>query len=197
MACTRNHRNRRRRGVSLMELVGTFVILAFIALGTMQLYRVGDRTQRTARFYSDAQAVARKALQRMTRTVRHASIVDMASTVTNFSAAPDSTASQIIVSVPQPNATGTDHIRFYVSSGTLYAQRNDDTGAGMALATGVQSLTINYYATTVVSSGTTNSSVDNAPASSTEVKITLVVKSGTVTTTEVTYVSLRNRNLGF
>jgi Tfp pilus assembly protein PilW len=188
----------RRRGATLVELVATFVILAFISLGTLQLYRVGDKTQRTARFYGDAQAKAREALQRISRTLRHAWSVEIASTQTNFSAAPNSDTTQSIVKVPQPYpGTSYDYIRVYLSGGTIYAQRQDDVGAGLALATGVTSLTFTYYLTAMTSTGTSVSQVNGTPATATDVEIAITLTSGTVTTTETAYVSLRNKNLGF
>jgi Tfp pilus assembly protein PilW len=188
-------RRKSRRGTSLVELMAVAFILAFVAIGTMSLYRVGDQQQRTARFYSDAQSVVREAIRRMTRTVRHSRGVVVGSSVTNFSAAPNSTTSQIIVATPEPGTTGTEYIRFYLSGTTLYAQRHDDTGAGLAIATGVQSMTISYYVTSVDASGLIRTSVNGAPATATEVQVSLVVKSGTVTTTEAAYVELRNYNL--
>jgi hypothetical protein len=109
----------------------------------------------------------------------------------------DSTTSQIIVTVPQASASGSDHIRVYLSGTTLYAQRQDDSGAGTSLATGVTGLTFTYYATTVTSTGTSIAQVDNAPATATEVQIVVTLTSGTVTTKDTAYVSMRNKNLGF
>ena len=187
---------KRSRGYSLVEMLGAAMILAFVSLGTVMLYRVGDKTQRTARFYSDAQSQVREALRRVSRTVRHANGVVTNSLVANFSTAPSSDTTQVIVETPAPASTSTEYIRFYLNGTTLYAQRHDDTDAGIAITSGVQSMTVNYYYTTVTSSGISRTRVNGAPTTATEVQITLVLKSGTVTTTENVFVELRNHSLG-
>lgn len=199
----------RPRGVTLVELVATFAILAFVTLGTVQLYRVGDAQQRQARFYSDAQSANREAMRRMLRTIRHGFGVETAGSIAfnGASTNPVTGSDQIVVTVPQPNdsaGTGRDHIRFYLSGSsgnyTLYVQRSDDTNAGISLATGVQSLTFTYYKTTNSSTGASTSILNSGYSAATEVSIQLVTKSGgTVagkSSTETGYVGLRNSNLG-
>jgi prepilin-type N-terminal cleavage/methylation domain-containing protein len=200
---TRRTRHRCRRGVTLMEMVVASLILAFITVATAQLYHGVDGQHREARFYSDAQARIREALRVMLRTLRHGSAIETNGAITFYNGvnsviSPASSTSQVIVTVPQPNnTTGSDHIRFYLSGTTLYAQRSDDTNLGVAIATGVQTLTFNYFQTQTSSTGTSRSAVDGAPGSGTEVQITLVLTSSDVTTTETAYVELRNKSLGF
>jgi Tfp pilus assembly protein PilW len=188
---------RRRRGTTLVELVIAFLILAFVSIGTMQLYRVGDQQQRTARLYSDAQTRAREAMRRMLKTVRHGSAIEMGATNFVGQTAASSSTSQLVVTVPPTSSPG--HIRLYLSGTSVYAQRSDDTGAGLEIATGVQSLGFTYYLTSATSSGTTVTQVNGAPASATEVEIslTMLLRSGSsATMNEKAYVSLRNKNLG-
>ena len=187
-------RGGRRHGVSLVELVATFLILAFVTVGTLNLYNVGNRQQRNARFYSQAQTDIREGIRRILRTVRHGSAV---LTGTSFSAA-DSTTSQIIVAVPQ--ASPGDQIRIYASSGNIYAQTAGDAAASLAgtlMVAAPATLLVNYSQTTVTATGTTITAVDGAPASATEAQVTITATRGSVTTKSIAYVELRNRSLGF
>src|SRR6266496_722745 len=61
----------RQRGISFLEVLGAFMILAFVTLATVKLYRVGDGQQRTARNYTNAQVNNREAVRRILRTLRH------------------------------------------------------------------------------------------------------------------------------
>ena len=190
-------RSRSRRGATLMELVATYLILAFVTSGTMGLYYVGTRQQRISRFYTLAQTDLREGIRRITRTVRHGSAV---LTGTAF-AAPNSSATQIIVAVPQ--ASPGDRIRVYrdPTTGTIYAQTAGDaaaSSAGTVMVTGPATLSIAYYQTGATSTGTATTDVTaSGPATATEAQITLSATRGSVTTTSVAYVQLRNANFGF
>lgn len=192
-------RPRRSRGVTLVELVITFVILAFISLGTIQLYRVGDQQQRVARLYSDAQSSAREGLRRIMRTARHASAAESNVTFTGLGAVSSGAAQLVVATPPAGGGAGTDHILFRLSGTTLYAQRSTESAPGTAIATGVQSVSFTYYQTTVTSTGTqVNDVTSSSPTSATEVNIalTMPVFNGQ-TTTRTAYVAMRNRSPGF
>jgi len=136
-----------------MELLGATLLLAFVTSATAALYHVGTRQQRNAQFYSETQTDLKEALRRITRTIRHGGWggvgVVMGSSVTNFAGVANSTASQIIVSVPQPNAIGSDQVRIYMDgSGNVYAQRNDSVGAGTLMLAGPSStIAFRYWQT--------------------------------------------------
>jgi len=201
----------RQRGISLIEAVGSMLILAFVTLGTVQLYRVGDKQQRTARNYTNAQTQNREAVRRMVRTIRHAYGVQMSDSL--FTGSPSSGPSVIIVSVPQYDSSTqtsfTDHIQFYVSGSTLYSLRSGDgtvshpaeASPGTVIATGVQSLTFTYYKTSNASSGATTATLNSGYNAATEVNVALASTSGGTiagaTSTENAYVELRNASLGF
>lgn len=190
-------RFRSRRGASIVEMVATFLILAFVTSGTAGLYYVGTRQQRGSRFYTEAQTDLREGIRRITRTVRHGSAV---LTGTTFPSA-DSNSAQVIVAVPQ--ASPRDKIRIYrnASSGTIYAQTSGDAAsasAGTVMLAGPATLSITYYRTGATSTGTTTTDVTSSgPATATEVQLTLSTTRGSVTTTSVAYVQLRNANFGF
>ena len=177
--------------------------MAFVTMATVGFFSVGTKTQRIDRFYTQAQTDLRSAMLHLTRTVRHGSGVQMASGWSNFAAAPDSNAAQVIVAVPQSGASGTDYIRIYrnTTTGAIYAQRQDDAGVGTKLMDGPSTLTLNYFATTATSTGTSTSIADAAPGSATEVQVSLTTTrggattastAGTVTTKTVAYIAMRN-----
>lgn len=186
------------RGFSLVEALGAMLILTFVILGTLQLYQVGDKQQRTARNYSNAQTSNREAIRRMLRSLRHGFAVQMNDS--SFTGSPvSSTATQVIVTVPHA-VSGTDHVRFYLSGSTLFGQNGG--AAAIAVATDIQSVAFTYYKTTQTFSGTTYTDVSGSPATATEVQIQLVSSSGGTasatgaTSTETAYVELRNATLG-
>ena len=174
----------------MIEALGTLLILSFVTMGTMTLFRVGDKTQRDARFYADAQTNAREAIRTMLRTLRHGYAVQTADATWGGSQTSNA-SSQIIVTAPH-SGSGTDHIRFYLTGTTLYSQNG--TATATATATGVQSITFDYYKYDYSAGRSQLSSGSYGTA--TEVGITLVLKSGTVTTTEAAYVELRNATMG-
>ena len=178
-----------RRGATLVELVATFLILGFVTSGTVGLYYVGTRQQRGSRFYTLAQTDLREGIRRISRTVRH-----------GFAVLPGSDATQIYVSVPQ-TAPG-DQIRIYRDSttGTIYAQPvgTGATGTRTVMVDGPATLSLTYYQTGATSTGTSTTDVTtSAPTSATEVQFTISATRGSVTTTSVAYVELRNANFGF
>lgn len=180
-----------RRGVTLVELLASTIILSFVVSGTMTLYTVGQKTQSVSRYYSQVQTDMRTGMRSATRTIRHGYNVVATSVKTNFPAGSrTSTASQIIVRVPEPSTSGSPdvEIRFYASGGTLYVQRSDAASPGTALITGVQSFTINYF----ITSGGTRSTDDGTPGTATEAQLTLVDTYGSVTSTVTAYAALRN-----
>lgn len=200
-------RRRPRRGGTLLELVATFLILAFVTSGTVGLYYVGTRQQRGSRFYTLAQTDLREGIRRITRTVRHGSGVlttaSPASAVSPSSGFPVkvSDASQIIVDVHLASSTA-NQIRIYRNSttGTIYAQTAGDapTLPGTVMVDGPATLAIAYYQTGATSTGTSTTDVTaSAPAAATEVQLTISATRGNVTTTSVAYVQLRNANFGF
>jgi len=186
-----------RRGATLLELVLACLLFAFLVAATSKLYRIGEDQQRTARFYSDAQTNCREALRRIVRTARHGYAVESAATTFYGGETPSSGSSQVIFTVPQPNnTTGRDHIRFYMRSGTLYAQRSDDSSLGLQIATGVKAFSVSYFKTATTSTGATTSPVDGTPTAATEVQLALTLTSGTITITRTAYVEMRNAALG-
>jgi type II secretory pathway pseudopilin PulG len=181
----------------MIELLLVCLLFAFLVAATSKLYHIGEDQQRTARFYSDAQATCREALRRIVKTARHGYAVESGVTVFYNNVTPASGSSQVIFTTPQANNTdGRWHIRFYVSGDTLYAQRSDDTTVGEAIATGVQTFTVNYFVTTSTATGTTTAATDGTPTAATEVQFTLTLKSGTATVTRTAYCEMRNTSLG-
>lgn len=173
------------KGMSLIEVILAAMVLSFMVAATARVYQVGEKQQRTARAYSLAQSDIRRGLQRLTRTVRHGYQVVAASA--NFGGA-SSGLNQVVVEVPEPGGTTRGEIRFYLSGGTLYAQKQSEAAPGTALVTGVQALELKYYQT---DSGTGIASVV-APALATEVDIKVTAKRDPAVTTVRAYVNLRN-----
>jgi len=185
------------RGATLIELLLVCLLFAFLIAATTKLYHIGEDQQRTARFYSDAQAKCREAIRRILRTARHGYGVESGLTTFNGGELPVSGPSQVIFTVPQPySVNGRDHIRFYVQGGTLYGQRSDAGNAGEAITTGVTAFTVNYFRTTAAATGATRTATDGAPTDATEVQVTITINSGTAAVTRSAYVEMRNTSLG-
>jgi hypothetical protein len=165
------------------------MMLGFVITGAATLLNVGRRQQRTLRLYSQVQTDLRASIRRATRALRHASEVVNPSTATNFPVK-SSGASQVIVTVPEPSGSSpsTVQIRFYLSSGNFYAQRSDNTGPGVLLESGVQSLTFNYFRTV----GSSRTAVDASPSQATEIQIAITGSSGNISSKLTTLVALRN-----
>ena len=176
-----------------MELVLTALILSFILAATAQLYRVGNEQHRIVRHYSQVQVNLREALRRATRTIRHGSAVVTGSTVSNFQVA-DSTATQLIVVVPEPTGVMPDwiQVRIHLDGGILYAQRADQAAPGTPLITGVQSVNFDYFQV----AGTTRAAVNGTPQVANEVQLSVVGRDGNATTRVTTLVNLRNAIAG-
>ena len=191
-------RKQSKRGFSLVEALGSLIIMSMIVGATVKMYSTGAKNQRDDRSYTQAQTDLRTALLHITRTVRHSIGVQMSSAQTNFASAPNSSSTQIIVAVPQPGNAGTDYVRIYrdATTGNIYAQRQDAVGAGSKILDGPSSMTINYFQTTINSTGPSTAASDGAPDSATEVQINLGVTRGNKTTT-VTYGSVTSSSVAY
>src|SRR5437868_3412727 len=131
-----------RRGVTIIEMLMVAIILSFIVGATMRLYNVGQYQQLQARMYSQAQLDLRVALRRATRTIRHGYSPKATSSKSNFPSDSASSSTQVIVPIPETDSDGTNkEIRVYYSSGSLYAQRSDETGSGTLLIDGLRTST--------------------------------------------------------
>lgn len=196
MFCRPARGRRARRGALLVETLAAVLILTFLVWATARFYIVGIAQQRLGQGYSQAQTNIRTALRSVTRTIRHGYAVVPSVSSGNLNGK-TSTTSQIIVTVPQATGSPTINILFYVSNGTLYYQRSTDTSPTVMI-TGVQSLTLTYYKTSLASSGTgtTQTQVNSTPGSATEVQINLVANYQNVTTTVTAYTTLRNMIAG-
>lgn len=192
--------SKNHRGVSLLELVVTTAILSFIVAATARLYFIGQAQQAAARNYSQAQTDLRMALRQVTYAVRHGCQVVTESTgqdslVKAFATADrQSDAGTLTLRVPEPSGATLPYVelQFYAADGVLYSRRADQSAPGNALLQGVETLAFHYFRTVPQGLGTAAVSVDNAPATATEVQITLAVRRGTVTTQVQTYIMLRN-----
>lgn len=182
-------RSRRRRGLTLLELVVALFLFGMMIAATASLLVAGQRQQTLGQDFSHVQSELRTGLRRATRTLRHGYAVVASSSSGAFSS-PVSNASQVIVRVPEPTGAGAlqVEVRLHVSGGVLYAQRADQAAPGTALLSGVQSLRFEYFQT----SGGTRSPVDASPADTTDIRITVTAAKGVAATSATTTVSLRN-----
>src|SRR5689334_10324473 len=82
----RGARSRRgsQRGLTLVEMLVTAIIMVFLTTSTFQLYTVVNRQQLKARDYMNNQTADRDALRLMMRTIRHGSVVVTGSGYSNF-----------------------------------------------------------------------------------------------------------------
>src|SRR5437867_1992862 len=78
----------KRRGVSLLEMLATTVLIGFVSVATCQLYTTVNRQQRTARNYGQMQTDIREGIRTALRIVRHGFAV-----VDTDTAVPDSSLS--------------------------------------------------------------------------------------------------------
>jgi type II secretory pathway component PulJ len=182
---------RTRRGYSLIEAVVTLVILSFVVAATATMMEVGTRQQRLGRNYSEVQTELRDALRRVTRGLRHGYQVVASSTQANFATAPTSGPTQVIVKLPQAGG-GIIEVRYHLSNGTLYSQREDETAPGTARLTEVDSLSLSYYQTV----GSVRSAADSSPGDATEIRFYVTATRGSATTPVEALVALRNRLAG-
>jgi len=181
---------RRRRAVTLLEMVAALTILAAVSAATVSLYWTGQRAHRRARFYSEAQTDIRDTLRRITRTARTSECVMAQGTLGTLSGLTSNTY-QVVLRVPQ-GASPAIECRYYVSNGMLYQQLSTQSAPGRRLLSGVVSLTFGYYRTLAG----TRTSVAGAPASATEIEIVLRVRNASVTTGLTGYVSIRTALTG-
>jgi hypothetical protein len=177
-----------------MEMVVSALILSFVVMATAQLMNGGLRQQKLGREYSQAQTDLREGLARATRAIRHAYEVVNPSTEANFGANTASSAGQVIVRVPEPGGSANPDVemRFHLSNGTLYAQRDDQTAPGTALMTGVQSLTFNDFQSITG----TSVAMDGTPQQASAVQIRITAVRGSAVTPVETLVTMRNSILG-
>ena len=182
-------RERRKRGFSFIELLAAMLLLTFIIAVTGTLYQVGQRQQRTARDYSQNQIDARKALRKLTRTIRHALGVVGTSAAGNLLNL-TSGANAIIVDTLDAGGAPRVQIRFHVSNGVLYGQREEQAAPGVAIADGIQSLTFRYFQ--VFGAGRTELLTGLEDATDVEIHLT-ILRNG-MTTTTVGLVGMRNAN---
>ncbi len=189
------------------EMLLSMLILAFLAAATASLYTVGQAQHHTAKGYSQVQTDVRRAMARVTRTIRHGYSVVGTSSLGTLNGLSSAVNDQIIVEVPEPSpSTAKRQIRFYRSNaGVLYYQDHTQAAPGTALMTGLQvpregltsgeaaPLTFHYYQSIPDLSGAvTTTNVDANPSLATEVRITITARSAPVSTTVRAYVSLRN-----
>jgi prepilin-type N-terminal cleavage/methylation domain-containing protein len=180
-----------RSGFTLPEMLVSVLLLSMAIAGAGVLMNVGQKQERIARDYGQAQTDTRSGLRRILRAIRHADSVQNPS-VYAFPVT-SSSASQVVVLVPEPSTAATTTIeeRVYLSGTALYVQRSDQAAPGTSMVTGVSSVVFNYFRTV----GTTRSAVDSTPQTATEVQITLTLVSGQATTETVASVALRNKIL--
>jgi hypothetical protein len=180
------HRHSRVRGATLTEVLAAAIIVAFLTTATAALITVGERQDRTTRFYSYGQTDIRTAMRTIGRTLRHAYLVRASGTLGTLNGVA-SNASQVVCEIPQASGSSNIEILFYMSGGTVYYQRSTDAAPGTALLTGASGMAVAYYTTT---SGTTTTAT--TPDQATEIQITLTATRGSVTTSAPTYVMMRN-----
>ena len=185
-------RTTRVRGASLPELLITALLLSFIVGSVARLYSVGKSSHQVSRGYSQNQTDLRTAMRRATRTIRHGGAP--VATTTDFGGGTQaSDGTQVILQIPDSSVK----VRVYYKSGSLYAQRSDESAPGTQLITGLTipsgQQTFRYYQ----SAGTAPpADVSGSPATATEVKISLWSVRERVQTGITTYVALRNRIAG-
>ena len=196
ICCHPAHSRRFQRGALLIDALSAVIILTFLVGATAQCYKVGNGQQRLGASYSQVETNLRTALHLITRALRHGNSI-VASVSSGNLNGKSSNTSQVIVNTPQ--TTGSN-ILFYVNNGTFYYQRDSDTSP-TAVITGVQSLTLTYYQTTIsTTSGSattiTRTQVNSAPSSATEVQINLNGTYQNVNSNITAYIDLRNKSAG-
>ncbi len=180
---------RRARGFSLVELLAAMLLLTFMVAVTGRLYQVGQRQQQTARVYSQNQTDARKASRTLTRTIRHGYGVIGTSAAGNLVNLTSGT-NAIIVETIEAGGGSRLQIRFHVSNGILYGQRQEQTAPGSAILENVQSLSFKYFQVFGDSRTELLSGYDVA----TDVEFRLTLLRNGISTATVALVGMRNAN---
>ena len=107
----------------------------------------------------------------------------------NLSAA-TTDASNIIVEVPEPGGGSHVHVRFYLSNGTLYSQRQDEASPGTRVVDNIQSMNFKYWQ----SFGAFRTELVSGFENATDVEILLVTARNGVSTSTSALVGMRNSN---
>lgn len=179
---------RRTAGASLAEMLACLLILSFAVASVSKLMTAGLLQQQAGRERSDGQDAVRKGVRLAVRSLRHGFRVVASST--SFGSAQSSSASQVIVEVPQPSGSNPSKIliRLYRSANTLYLQRSDQPGSPVVALSGITSLTVSYYLT----SGTTRTPCPSSPSSATDLQLTVRATSGSAIIQMSADVTMRN-----
>jgi len=100
-----------QKGMTLIELMVTMVILSIIILGLVVFFSSGVRSWITGQYQLEAQRNARQAMESMVREIRHGEIVKK----------DGSTSTSIIFNTP---FNGSPDIRYHLNNGTGILYRN-------------------------------------------------------------------------
>ena len=175
-------------GASLAEMLACLLILSFAVASVSKLMTAGLLQQQAGRERSDGQDAVRKGVRLAVRSLRHGFRVVSSSTA--FGSAQSSSASQVIVEVPQPSGSNPSRIlmRLYRSANVLYLQRSDQPGSPVAALSGITALTVNYYLT----SGNTRTLCPSSPSSATDLQLTVRATSGNAIIQMSADVTMRN-----
>ena len=114
-----------QKGMSLIELMITLVILSVIILGLVVFFTGGVRSWITGQYQLEAQRNARQAMESMVREIRHGETVDDSSTSTS-----------IVFNTP---FDGSPDINYHLDTGTGILYRNTNP-----IIDDVQSLSFTY-----------------------------------------------------
>jgi prepilin-type N-terminal cleavage/methylation domain-containing protein len=179
---------RTHRGVTLLEMVLTLLILSFVVLGAARLFDAGGKQQRLARGFSQDQTDLREALKHVTENSREGYAIVNPSA--NFGGSAPSNASQMIVQIPEPTGAASSkvEVRYYLSGGTLYQQRADQAAPGTALVTHVDSLAFNYFKYSIG----VRTAVDSTPGTANAFLVTLTLTNEKIQAHASELVVLRN-----
>jgi len=116
-----------QKGMTLIELMITMVILSFIILGLVVFFTGGTRSWITGQYQLEAQRNARQAMESMVREIRHGeSIVG------------NSDSDTIIVSIPALGSESAYNVTYDLSGTTISRGSNP-------LISNMQSLLLEYY----------------------------------------------------
>ena len=99
-----------QKGMTIIELMVTMVILSIIILGLVVFFSGGVRSWITGQYQLEAQRNARQAMESMVREIRHGKIVENTSTPTS-----------IVFKTP---FNGSPNINYYLNAGTGILYRN-------------------------------------------------------------------------
>jgi prepilin-type N-terminal cleavage/methylation domain-containing protein len=100
-----------QKGMTIIELMVTMVILSIIILGLVVFFSGGVRSWITGQYQLEAQRNARQAMESMVREIRHGEIIKK----------DDSTSTSIVFNTP---FNGSPDINYYLDTGTGILYRN-------------------------------------------------------------------------